>query len=198
MAKLGTSGVPGSAVLLGTAGLYLVYVGVKDVSFFDGLRSILRKQRPTPRATHGAYSPEIVQAARDAGAAAWDIATDIVRGDDSCIRTGATALTFQRLVGNARSGYCTLKKKFPSVEMGGWRAEARDREGHPSGKAVDFMTTNDLIAQSAIAIFKRQAGAKYYIWRQTYYSGPLWAGRRMEDRGSPTQNHMDHVHFQWS
>lgn len=39
-------GISGSAVLFGTVGLYLVFVGVKDVKFFDGLRDILRGQKP--------------------------------------------------------------------------------------------------------------------------------------------------------
>ena len=34
---------------------------------------------------------------------------------------------------------------------------------------------------------------KYVIWRQRYWEpGGSW--EPMEDRGSPTANHMDHVH----
>ncbi|MBT9255072.1 hypothetical protein KMZ32_08215 [Phycicoccus sp. MAQZ13P-2] len=34
---------------------------------------------------------------------------------------------------------------------------------------------------------------KYLIWQQRYWApGEGW--RLMEDRGSPTQNHFDHVH----
>lgn len=57
-----SGGIKGSAVLVGTAGLYLVYIGVKDVPFMDGLRDILRQKRPTPREAHLAYVPKIAKA----------------------------------------------------------------------------------------------------------------------------------------
>lgn len=65
---------------------------------------------------------------------------------------------------------------------------------HPSGHAVDFMVdraTGDRLA--ACALRNRAAlGITYVIWRQRINFGKGW--QSMEDRGSVTANHYDHVH----
>ena len=65
---------------------------------------------------------------------------------------------------------------------------------HPSGKALDFMVqraTGNALA--ACALRNQEAlGISYLIWRQRINFGEGW--QPMEDRGSPTANHMDHVH----
>lgn len=68
---------------------------------------------------------------------------------------------------------------------------------HPKGLALDFMcgkSAGDRLASYARANHKR-LNITYIIWRQRIWSinNPGW--RRMEDRGSPTANHMDHVHI---
>jgi hypothetical protein len=77
----------------------------------------------------------------------------------------------------------------------GWRASAVDKMGHPAGRALDFMCSraqgdkiNAYLLANADAL-----GIQYTIWRQTYYE-PGKAPSRMADRGSPTANHEDHVH----
>lgn len=68
---------------------------------------------------------------------------------------------------------------------------------HPSGYALDFMVLGnrglgDRIANYFFANWGRLA-TKYIIWLQRIASSPgAWRG--MADRGSPTANHMDHVH----
>jgi hypothetical protein len=67
---------------------------------------------------------------------------------------------------------------------------------HPKGLALDFMcskSAGDSLAAYAVANHK-QLNITYVIWRQRIWSinQPGW--RSMEDRGSPTANHMDHVH----
>jgi hypothetical protein len=67
---------------------------------------------------------------------------------------------------------------------------------HPKGLALDFMcskSAGDSLAAYAVANHK-QLNITYVIWRQRIWSinHPGW--RTMEDRGSPTANHMDHVH----
>jgi len=68
---------------------------------------------------------------------------------------------------------------------------------HPDGLASDFLTT-DVRLGNAIRDYalknKARLGIKYVIWRQRIYFNP-GAGRAMEDRGSDTQNHYDHVHL---
>lgn len=68
---------------------------------------------------------------------------------------------------------------------------------HPSGLASDFMTTNVALGNSIRDYAlnnKQRLGIKYVIWRQRYYDKP-GPGRLMDDRGSPTANHYDHVHI---
>ncbi|MEJ3658834.1 hypothetical protein WEH80_38350 [Actinomycetes bacterium KLBMP 9759] len=65
---------------------------------------------------------------------------------------------------------------------------------HPSGKAIDFMigrAAGDQLAQCALNN-RKQLGITYVIWRQRINYGSGWEA--MEDRGSPTANHYDHVH----
>jgi hypothetical protein len=84
---------------------------------------------------------------------------------------------------------CAFDK--PTVLGVAGRGNASD---HPSGRALDFMVnraTGDQLA--ACAIRNREAlGISYVIWRQRIDTGSGF--RAMEDRGSPTANHFDHVH----
>ena len=85
-----------------------------------------------------------------------------------------------------------------------YRESARDPNGHPSGLALDFMTndiadgraTGDRLAQYLIDNAD-QLGVDYIIWWQQIWSADRadegW--RAMEDRGSATANHFDHVHI---
>lgn len=69
---------------------------------------------------------------------------------------------------------------------------------HPSGKAVDFMVdraTGDALASCALEN-KAALGITYVIWRQRINYGSGW--QAMEDRGSPTANHYDHVHVSFA
>lgn len=86
-----------------------------------------------------------------------------------------------------------LAGKFGVDDIGG--ATGRGGSGeHPLGLALDFMVdtaTGNALAEHVLA--NRQAfGVTYVIWRQRYNDGSGWSP--MEDRGSPTANHMDHVH----
>lgn len=172
----GKKGVAGSAVLFGTAGLYLVYVGTKDIPFFEGLRSLLRKEKPT------GISHEAYQALQNAGQ---------IIGAAAVSQSGDTGI--EKLVGSAAAAYPKLKSRFPSVKMGGWRATGSvDNSDHPKGKAIDAMTSNPAEAEAIISAFKQIAGAKYFIWnRQIGAIYTLWA-RRYYNGPSP---HTDHVHM---
>jgi hypothetical protein len=68
---------------------------------------------------------------------------------------------------------------------------------HPLGLALDFMTMSNVALGTAVEQYiydhAAQMSMKYNIFRQRIrYPGGGWSG--MEDRGSPTANHMDHVH----
>jgi len=95
-----------------------------------------------------------------------------------------------------------VAQKFPQVEtIGGWR-EFDTYPDHPSGRAADIMIPNyesdegrklgDAIKEYLFAN-KDAFHIQYMIWRQTYIPSQ-GTPNLMEDRGSLTQNHFDHVH----
>ncbi|MCR3750250.1 hypothetical protein LX88_004237 [Lentzea californiensis] len=83
--------------------------------------------------------------------------------------------------------------KFGVDDIGG--AAGRGGSGdHPTGLALDFMVdtaTGNALADYVLAN-RKAFGVTYVIWRQRYNDGSGYTP--MEDRGSPTANHMDHVH----
>ncbi|TEA02014.1 hypothetical protein [Mycobacteroides salmoniphilum] len=87
-----------------------------------------------------------------------------------------------------------LKTMFGIGDIGG--ASGRGGGGdHGRGLALDFMTGSTATG-SALASFvlanRERLGVTYVIWQQRYNDGNGWS--MMENRGSPTANHMDHVH----
>ncbi|MFI5537256.1 hypothetical protein ACIA5H_12775 [Nocardia sp. NPDC051900] len=86
-----------------------------------------------------------------------------------------------------------LKKTFAVADIGG--AIGRSDGDHGAGLALDLMTPDsargDAIAEYVLANQQR-FGVTYVIWRQRYNDGSGWS--YLEDRGSPTANHYDHVH----
>lgn len=79
----------------------------------------------------------------------------------------------------------------------GYRPNASD---HPKGLALDYMIGKDLSKGDQIAAYLLQNAAiyniTYLIWKQRIWKADEaskgW--QAMEDRGSPTANHYDHVH----
>ena len=85
--------------------------------------------------------------------------------------------------------------KFPAVRSyGGRRGGGGD---HATGRALDIMVgpaTGDRIA-AFLQKHRAELGIDYLIWQQRIWrpsTSDSWRG--MSDRGSPTANHMDHVH----
>ena len=106
-----------------------------------------------------------------------------------------------------------IMKKFGLTEAHGWRQDDDGTgHGHNSGMAVDFMVgfdtnVNSELGQKIADYFQNNfdaLGCYYLIWQQHFYmnvdnkygSANTW--NPMEDRGSPTQNHMDHVHVSFA
>jgi hypothetical protein len=84
--------------------------------------------------------------------------------------------------------------KFPSITRWGGRSGGGD---HATGRALDIMVDSALGDQVAAFLQKNQTklGIEYLIWQQRIWrpsTSNSWRG--MSDRGSPTANHMDHVH----
>jgi hypothetical protein len=85
------------------------------------------------------------------------------------------------------------------ITIGGTRASAADPGGHPSGLALDYMcnpSLGDAIAQYHIDHWD-ELGVEYIIWQQRMLSSPGGSWQPMENRGSATANHMDHVHVNY-
>lgn len=90
--------------------------------------------------------------------------------------------------------YRAVCAKFPEVTNYGGVA---GRGEHATGQALDIMISSE--TGTAIANYlmanRAELGIEYLIWRQQIWrpaTSPSW--RPMSDRGSPTANHMDHVH----
>ena len=89
---------------------------------------------------------------------------------------------------------------FPQVDYAGGLGSRGNETDHDNGRAVDFMIPgyrssagNDLgwrVAEWAT----KQPGIKYVIFDQMIYGGWTGGWRQMENRGSDTANHRDHVH----
>lgn len=90
-----------------------------------------------------------------------------------------------------------IMDRFGVSDIGGYRPEDGYGE-HSTGRALDVMVGSDLAKGDKITEFALQnaaaIGLKWAIWKQAMHY-PDGRVVPMEDRGSPTQNHMDHVHL---
>lgn len=90
-----------------------------------------------------------------------------------------------------------IMQRFGISDIGGYRPADKYGE-HSTGRALDVMVGNNKAKGDAVKDFALQNASaidlKWAIWRQHLYY-PGGGGYDMPDRGSPTQNHMDHVHI---
>jgi murein DD-endopeptidase MepM/ murein hydrolase activator NlpD len=97
-----------------------------------------------------------------------------------------------------------LGPMFNITRVGGYRASATDPNGHPAGLAADFMVPLNAAGRAqgtALATYAMTNAATlkvdYILWQQRIWSAARasegW--RPMADRGSASQNHLDHVHI---
>jgi len=119
-------------------------------------------------------------------------------------RTGSN----QGLTQNSVNAKGAIESAFPAVTtIGGFRPPDVTANGtfteHSSGQAIDVMVPNwntpqgksygEQIKQYALAN-AASLGVDYVLWQQTQWNAD-GSSSPMGDRGSPTQNHMDHVHI---
>ncbi|WP_139104618.1 hypothetical protein [Gordonia sp. UCD-TK1] len=91
-------------------------------------------------------------------------------------------------------------KMWPKIkDIGGYRQDAYPE--HPSGRALDVMVGSDKKTGDQVNAFAHANNPKFplthSIWQQSMWYPPNMRREPMEDRGSPTQNHMDHPHLWW-
>jgi hypothetical protein len=108
--------------------------------------------------------------------------------DGSTIESGITS--------GAVRLYRAVCAAFPALTTyGGYDAHGE----HIDGRAIDFMITDSSLGQAVADYVLANAGAlgvRDIIWSQRIWTPEQAASgwRYMEDRGSPTANHYDHVH----
>ena len=144
----------------------------------------------------------------------WDAAGQVVqvlRGNTGTTSGETTTVATQYSLGDVQPQTAvvanTVGLKFGIKTIGGWRdpaTELYDPNGHPAGLALDFMISdleNGITIGDQVAAYLSEnagtLGVSYIIWKQAIWSPDRadegW--RAMEDRGTPTQNHLDHVHL---
>ena len=104
-----------------------------------------------------------------------------------------------KLRGRSFTGLCPFHaEKTPSFHVNRERAFYHCFGCKESGGAIDFMTYGNTAQGYAIRDFlvahAKEFHVDHIIYRQQIWTpyNPTW--RHMADRGSPTANHMDHVH----
>ncbi|WP_081790462.1 hypothetical protein [Nocardioides sp. URHA0032] len=107
---------------------------------------------------------------------------------DSSVENGLTS--------NAVYVYRSVCHAFPQItSYGGWDAHGE----HASGKALDIMTSDKALGDTIAAYLQSHASELHLydvIWWDQIWT-PVRASegwRAYGDHGSPTANHMDHVH----
>ncbi|WP_151550187.1 MULTISPECIES: peptidoglycan DD-metalloendopeptidase family protein [Corynebacterium] len=95
-----------------------------------------------------------------------------------------------------------VAQRFPQIQtIGGWRPYDPYPD-HPSGRAADIMIPNwdtaegKQLGDDILAYLwgnRDYFQVEYFIWRQTYIPAQ-GESNVMEDRGSSTANHYDHIH----
>jgi uncharacterized protein YgiM (DUF1202 family) len=133
------------------------------------------------------------------GATAW-IATAQLTATQSDVDLGSTSLN--KLEPYGKAAVLEVRAHFPKITtIYGWRSSSDYSSDHPNGRAIDNMIPDyknnkalgDSLAQYFIDNGKR-LHVTYVIWRQRIYTLSRGSWKAMEDRGSDTQNHMNHVH----
>lgn len=143
------------------------------------------------------------------GNKAVDEIAGVVHGGEFVIRKSATDRIraaapglLEKLNGYAGGGLVAgtdelrkiITERFGISNIGGYRGEDGFGE-HSTGRALDVMTTTQGDAVKDFAVANASAiDLKWAIWRQRMWY-PDGSSKPMPDRGSPTQNHMDHVHI---
>jgi hypothetical protein len=122
------------------------------------------------------------------------------------IPAGITTSGITQLNANAKQVVATVISDYPRIKtIYGWRASSDYSSDHPNGRAVDIMIPSWTTAENAaygwqIAHHFQDNAARYkvtyIIYRQSIWNAayPDRGWRAMEDRGSSTANHYDHVH----
>src|SRR5699024_12499307 len=97
-------------------------------------------------------------------------------------------------LGNPLDGCAAVFTKSPEGQTRGGRRPGTGSD-HNTCEAVDIMITGSTGDRIADYLIKNHSSlnVKYVIWKQRLWM-PRQGWKGMEDRGSATANHFDHVH----
>jgi uncharacterized protein YgiM (DUF1202 family) len=130
----------------------------------------------------------------------WNGTVAWITAAPAAVSLGSSSL--DKLEPNGKAAVLEVRSKFPQITtIYGWRSSSDYSSDHPNGRAVDFMIPDyknntalgDAVAQYFIDNLSRVHGT-YVIWRQRIWTPYNGKWKAMEDRGSDTANHMNHVH----
>jgi hypothetical protein len=147
-----------------------------------------------PEAAAAAAAAAAAEAAATAAAAAPSAATAVATISNSAgpVRPQAQA---------AANAVVSNVPGTDGITIGGTRSSAADPHGHPSGLALDYMVGSNAALGDEIVAYHLahwdELGVEYIIWQQRMLSSPGGSWTQMENRGSPTANHMDHPHVNY-
>lgn len=164
-----------------------------------------REDEPTPAAE---TRPASNRDSGDAPAASSSGSRDVEEVDDLPAVEGGSygggAPVEQGLTQNALKALRNVHEQFPEIEIyGGLRPG--DPQDHGTGRAIDVMISDysspaqaklgDDVAKY-LQDHAEEFGITYLIWKQKIWNAgsPPDAWNQMENRGSDTENHFDHVH----
>ncbi len=155
---------------------------------------------PTTGETSGDRTQVIYQ-----GVARWAYTAYLSKTAPPAVPKGITLTGYDRLNANSKGVVAAVIANFPKVRtIYGWRASSSYSSDHPNGRAVDIMISDwkgsgVKYGTDVASYFQKNAGkhkVRYIIWRQKIWNAayPTRGWRGMENRGSATANHYDHVH----
>lgn len=106
-----------------------------------------------------------------------------------------------KLRGNAAKSVSLMRKMGFNGTIHGFGSRPNVTD-HDDGNAADYMVGKNRKLGAQIARYsianRKALGVKYVIYRQRIASASTgWKWKKMEDRGSPTANHMDHTHVSY-
>jgi hypothetical protein len=156
----------------------------------SGIKAVAKpKPKPKPKPAPAPVAPA-VKAAKTATKSGGSAA----RAPKKSYSTSISGRCAKIGVNNNGERLCSaVDSIFHLGTIGGYRPNAGE---HSSGQAIDFMISSKSQGDGIAAWVQAHVGqfdVKYLIWRQRYWD-PQIGWKAMEDRGSPTANHFDHVH----
>jgi hypothetical protein len=165
-------------------------------------------QAQSEQAAAAARAEAEAQAAAEASAAAAAAAEAAATAAAAAPSAATAVATISNSAGSVRpqaqAAANAVVSNVPGTDgitIGGTRSSAADPHGHPSGLALDYMVGSNAALGDEIVAYHLahwdELGVEYIIWQQRMLGSPGGSWTQMENRGSPTANHMDHPHVNY-